>query len=90
MGHPRSLDSYGDILSVDDMVVLLATSTSHIRELLRFARSVGDFTHIPPPRLGRTTRKTEWSKDTVRAWLLVSEDSVSPTLLSAYAKQRRG
>ena len=53
MGHPRSLDTYGDILSLDDMTVFLHASQTTIRQVLRRARQLGDYTHIPPPRRGR-------------------------------------
>ena len=38
MGHPRSLDTYGDILSLDDMAVFLHSSRTRINEKLRLAR----------------------------------------------------
>ena len=71
--HPRSLDAYGDILSLADLMVLLDLSDSKINDRLRHARSFGDYTHIPPPRLGRPTRRSEWTKETIRDWLRVSE-----------------
>ena len=88
MGHPRSLDSYGDILSLDDMAVFLHSSRTRINEKLRLARKFGDYTHIPPPRLGRATGKTEWCKDVVRAWNRIPENVTAVQPLSEHAKKR--
>ena len=91
MGHPRSLDTYGDILDLDDMIAFLDSSKNTIKRRLREAEAVDTYTHIPPPMLARHAGRMEWSKATVRAWL-ARVSSVEPAAalepLSEHGRRR--
>ena len=51
------------------MIAFLHSSKNTIMRRLREAELTDDYTHVPPPMIARHAGRTEWEKETVRAWL---------------------